>query len=399
MSEKVLFVDDDQNILASYQRVFRKQFMLHTAVGGEEALASIAAHGPFAVIVSDMQMPSMNGVKFLTKARKVAPDSVRMILTGYADMQTAVEAVNEGHIFRFLTKPCHPEALGKALTAGIAQYRLITAEKELIEKTLRGAVKVLTDVLSLVSPTAFGRGSRVQRIVQDLAAELKAENAWQLEIAAMLSQLGCVTLPEETLDKVFRGRALSPLEVKIFRDHPKIGHDLIANIPRLEPIASIIGYQEQHFDGSGVPGDGLRGPGIPLGARVLKVALDFDTLVSGGMSAEEAAVTLRERAGWYDPAVVDALGDGLEAEMRQEIHSVAVGELTKDMIFAEEVRSTSGLLLIAKGQHVTPSLKIRLLNIVGNGGLTGPVRVIIPAGVEGSEDPIPLAAAAGTPSA
>jgi len=250
-------------------------------------------------------------------------------------------------------------------------------------------------VLSLVSPTAFGRASRVQRLVQDLARALEAENAWQLEIAAMLSQLGCVTLPEETLDKVFRGKALSPLEVKIFQDHPKVGHDLITHIPRLEPIAAIIGYQEHHYDGSGVPGDGVRGAAIPLGARVLKVALDFDTLVSGGMSSEEALVTLRERAGWYDPTVVDALGDGLQAEMRQEIHSIAVGELTKDMIFAEEVRSTSGLLLIAKGQHVTPSLKIRLLNIVGNGGLTGPVRVFIPIDADGGEEANALATAAG----
>lgn len=393
MSEKVLFVDDDQNILASYQRVFRKQFVLHTANGGEEGLATIAAHGPFAVIVSDMQMPSMNGVKFLTRARKVAPESVRMILTGYADMQMAVEAVNEGHIFRFLTKPCHPEALGKALMAGITQYRLITAEKELIEKTLSGALKVLTDVLSLVSPTAFGRASRVQRIVLDLAGALKAENPWQLEIAAMLSQLGCVTLPEETLDKVFRGRALSPLEVKIFRDHPKVGHDLIANIPRLEAIAAIIGYQEQHYDGSGIPGDGLRGPGIPLGARVLKVALDFDTLVSGGFGPDEALVRLRERAGWYDPAAVDALSKELEGQIRVEIHSVAVDGLCDGMIFAEEVRSTSGLLLIAKGQNVTHSLKLRLRNIVTNGGLTGPVRVIIPTGVEGAEEAPALAAA------
>ena len=382
MSEKVLFVDDDQNILASYQRVFRKQFTLHTAMGGEEALAVVASHGPFAVIVSDMQMPSMNGVKFLAKARKLAPDSVRMILTGYADMQTAVESVNEGHIFRFLTKPCHPEALGKALTAGIAQYRLITAEKDLIEKTLSGSIKVLTDVLSLVSPTAFGRASRVQRLAQDIAREVKVENAWQLEIAAMLSQLGCVTLPEETLDKVFRGRALSPLEVKIFQDHPKVGHDLIANIPRLEAIAAIIGYQEQHYDGSGVPGDGVRGAALPVGARVLKVALDFDTLVSGGVRPDEAVMRLQERAGWYDPAVVDALGSGIHGLVGVEVHSVAVDELSNGMIFAEEVRSTSGLLLLAKGQHVTPSLKLRLRNIVTNGGLTGPVRVIIPAGVE-----------------
>jgi response regulator RpfG family c-di-GMP phosphodiesterase len=399
MPEKVLFVDDDQNILASHQRMFRKQFALHTAMGGEEALGTIAAHGPFAVIVSDMQMPSMNGVKFLTKARTRAPDSVRMILTGYADMQTAVEAVNEGHIFRFLTKPCHPEALAKAVTAGIAQYHLITAEKELTEKTLKGAIKVVTDVLSLVSPTAFGRASRVQRIVQDLARQLKAENAWQLEIAAMLSQLGCVTLPEETLAKVFRGKALSPLEVKIFRDHPKVGHDLIASIPRLEAIASIIGYQEQHYDGSGIPGDGLRGRGIPLGGRILKVALDFDTLVSGGIRPEEALVSLRERAGWYDPDVVEALAKELDGQVGEEIHSVAIEELCDGMIFVQEVSSTAGLLLIAKGQEVTPSLRLRLRNMVANGGLIGPVRVIIPAGVEVNEEPTAFAAAAGTASA
>jgi response regulator RpfG family c-di-GMP phosphodiesterase len=380
MTEKILFVDDDQNILASYQRVFRKVFELRTAQGGEEALKAIATNGPYAVIVSDMQMPTMNGVTFLTKARKVSPDSVRMILTGYADVQTAIEAVNEGHVFRFLTKPCHPETLAAALTAGIAQYRLVTAEKELIEKTLSGAVKVLTDVLSIVSPTAFGRASRVQRLAHNLARTLKAENAWQLEIAAMLSLLGCVTLPEETLDKVVRGNALSSLETKLLREHPKIGRDLIANIPRLEQVAAIIGYQEQHFDGSGVPGDGVRGAALPLGARILKVALDFDTLVAGGASSEEALRRLRERTGWYDPAVVEALQRSLDTERGEEIRSVSVHELTTDMVFAEEIRSTSDLLLIAKGQQVTSSLRLRLLNIASHGGLMGPVRVVIPAG-------------------
>jgi response regulator RpfG family c-di-GMP phosphodiesterase len=269
----------------------------------------------------------------------------------------------------------------------------------LTEKTLKGAIRVLIDVLSLVSPTAFGRASRVQRIVKDLARELKAENAWHLEIAAMLSQLGCVTLPEETVAKVFQGKALSPLEVKIFRDHPKVGHDLIATIPRLEAIAKIIGYQEQHYDGTGIPGDGISGAGIPLGGRVLKVALDFDTLVSGGIRPEEALVSLRERAGWYDPAVVEALGRQFDAQIAEVIRSVPIRGLCDGMILVEEVRSTWGLLLVAKGQDVTTSLRLRLGNIAANGGLIGSVRVMIPASVEGNEEPTALAAAAGAPSA
>jgi hypothetical protein len=136
----------------------------------------------------------------------------------------------------------------------------------------------------------------------------------------------------------------------------------------------------------------------PLGGRILKVALDFDTLVSGGIRPEEALASLRERAGWYDPAVVEALGKELDGQIGEVIHSVAIEELCDGMIFVEEVRSTSGLLLIAKGQDVTTSLRLRLDNIAANGGLTGPVRVIIPAGVEGNEEPTALAAAAGTPS-
>src|SRR5207245_10705357 len=136
-----------------------------------------------AVIISGMDMPGMSGIQFLSRVRQLAPDSVRMMLTGHTDLQVAMEAVNEGNIFRFLTKPCSPDALVKALAAGVEQYRLITAEKELLEKTLAGSIKALMEVLSLVNPMAFGRASQVQRLVQQLAAALKVDKAWQVEMA------------------------------------------------------------------------------------------------------------------------------------------------------------------------------------------------------------------------
>src|ERR1039457_2934499 len=158
MSTKILFVDDDANILAGHQRTLRKDFTLDVALGGEQGLVMILTKGPYAVIVADMQMPGMNGIEFLMKAETKAPDTVRMMLTGNADQKTSVDAVNRGHVFRFLTKPCEPETLMQTLNAGLKQYRLITAERELLEKTLHGSIKVLADVLSLIDPLSFGRG-------------------------------------------------------------------------------------------------------------------------------------------------------------------------------------------------------------------------------------------------
>lgn len=137
MTERILCVDDEPHILEAFQRQFREQFAIETAVGGERALAAIAEHGPFAVVVSDLRMPDMDGIRLLSTIRERAPETVRILLTGYADLQAAIEAVNAGHIFRFLTKPCPSETLAKALEAGLAQYRLITAEKALLEQTLK----------------------------------------------------------------------------------------------------------------------------------------------------------------------------------------------------------------------------------------------------------------------
>jgi response regulator RpfG family c-di-GMP phosphodiesterase len=285
MTERILCVDDDANILLGYQRALRKRFQIEVALGGEEGLAAIREQGPYAVVVADMRMPGMNGVELLTQARQVAPDTVRMMLTGNSDQQTALEAVNEGHIFRFMTKPCAPENFAKALDAGLVQHRLIVAERELLSKTLSGAVKMLTDVLSLASPTAFGRASRVRGVARKMAQFLGETEVWMIEIAAMLSQVGCVAIADEVLARHYCGEDLSRSEKEAIAVHPLVGRDLLRSIPRLEGVAEIIGYQEKRFDGEGMPLDDCRGKAIPLGSRILKVALDFDALVSTGLEA------------------------------------------------------------------------------------------------------------------
>src|SRR5271168_5344162 len=132
MPEKILMVDDEEGVLLGYQRMFRNEFQIETAPGGAAALTALGATGPYAVVVSDMRMPEMDGVRLLAKIKHLAPDTIRIMLTGNDDIQNAVSAVNEGNIFRFLTKPCDKETLKATLTAGLLQYRLVTAENDLL---------------------------------------------------------------------------------------------------------------------------------------------------------------------------------------------------------------------------------------------------------------------------
>lgn len=379
MGEKILFVDDEANILEAYQRALRKEFRVETANGGAQALTMMQECGPYAVIVSDMRMPGMDGVQFLAEARERAPETVRAMLTGNADQQTAIEAVNEGHIFRFMTKPCPPDSLIRTLKACLRQYHLIMAEKELLEKTLRGSIQVMTDIMSLVNPTAFGRASRVRRLVLQIAEAMRVEELWQTEIAAMLSQVGCITVPEETLQKVYTGESLTAEELKMLRSSPQVGHDLLAHIPRLEPVAEIIACQEKLYGGPGLADDFTRGAAIPLGARILKVALDFDKLVEGKFSRSEAYKEIKRRENWYDPEVIEALGTTVASdESMYRVETLKVKDLTLNMILGEDVFDRRGVLLIAEGQEVTLSLRMRLDNFHARVGVQEPIKVLIP---------------------
>lgn len=375
---KILCVDDDPNVLSGYQRGLRR-YQIEIAIGAEDAIEAVANHGPYAVVVSDMRMPRMNGIELLARIREISPDTVRMMLTGNSDQRTALDAVNEGHIFRFMTKPCPCEDLAKALDAGLAQYRLIVAERELLAKTLSGSVKMLTDILSLVSPAAFGRSSRVRSVARQIAQELGEPDLWMIEIAAMLSQVGCVAIPEETLNRFHRGEDLSSSEAEEVAVHPLIGRDLLKNIPRLEGVAEIVAYQEKRYDGGGSPRDGLSGKAIPAGGRILKAALDFDMLTSRGALAELAIAELRHRKTWYDPEVLSALQKVVNVTTAPIIREMKVHQLKDGMILAMDVTTPQGTLLCGKGQEVTRALHLRLKNWVRNIGLRDTITVFLPA--------------------
>jgi response regulator RpfG family c-di-GMP phosphodiesterase len=382
MIPKILFIDDDASILAAYQRSLRKQYSIDIALGGEAALATIADRGPYAVIVADMQMPRMNGVQFLTKAEALAPDTVRIMLTGNSDQRTATEAVNQGHVFRFLNKPCSPEALALALKAGVRQYDLVTAERELLENTLNGSVKLLTDILSMVDPESFGQAKKLREYMRIYIQPMHSASPWEFEIAAMLSPIGLVTVPPTLLYKIREGHDLTAAEKEILARAPETGSDLLSNIPRLEPIARIIRFQNKHYDGSGSPNEFLAGGDLPIASRILKVLFDLLHLEREGKSRPEALAEMRDRTGWYDPEVLDAafVRFDINFSSTQEVvrvnRTITLQELTVKQILRSGLFTCDGTLIAPEGTEISQLLLAKIHNFHELVGVQEPIHVL-----------------------
>ena len=381
MSDKILFVDDNPNLLTSCERTLRRHFQVETAEGGEAGLVKLAGRGPYAVVVADRQMPGMDGIEFLGNVRKRAPDTIRIMLTGNADLEGAIRVVNEGNIFRFLTKPCAPEVLIRALHDAQTQYRLVTAEKELLNKTLNGSIKLLTDILSMVDHQSFGRAQLLRDAITTVTSRLYVDNAWEIHLAVMLASIGYVTIPPETLVKARAGQPLAPVEEQMLARLPETTARLLANIPRLEGVARIVQYQHKHFDGSGFPADGLAGESIPLGSRLLKILIDMMDHQSAGLTRLKALERMQGQAGWYDPALLGAVracnedGHSGPVNATQLSLSLRLAELSAGMVLRSNVETIEGTLILSVGHQLNEMTLEKLRNFERVVGIKEPILV------------------------
>ncbi len=376
--EQILIVDDDPNLLSGLQRLFRGHYNLVAANSGMEGLNCLKSKGPFAVIISDMRMPEMNGIQFLMEAQKVCPDTVRIMLTGNADVETAMHAVNEGKILRFLKKPCEKATLEYTIDFSIKQYRLVIAERELLEKTLKGSMQVLTDVLALINPSAFSRASRVRHWVDQLVKQLGLDMPWQYEVAALLSQLGCVAVPQNIMVKFASGEKLSDEELRLATEHPIVAQKLLSKIPRLEAVSEMIGNQLKSKKELVPDSDELPTSSVILGGLILKAALDFDALITKGESQAVAVKHLSQMAGKYHGKILEALLqiDVPNLEMKAQI--VRVRELDNTMTIGSEIRTHHGVLIIGSGQQVSHSIRTILENYLEQREIDDKISVHIP---------------------
>jgi response regulator RpfG family c-di-GMP phosphodiesterase len=381
MSERILFVDDEKNALNAYKRCTRKRFEIATAESGAEGLALLRNDGPFAVIVADMRMPKMDGIQFLRETLSIAPDSVRMMLTGNHDLQTAMEAVNHGNVFRFLTKPCNADELIHFLDAGLSQHSLIMAEKELLEGTLAGTIELLTEMIAAMDPQLGNRSHQTRELAIALGKKLEVPDLWELDAAALLSHLGQATIPPRVAVKAKEGRQLTELERDMIMRVPEIGSRLLAKIPRLDVVAEIVLYEDKYFDGRGFPEDERKGEDLPIQSRILKVARDMVELASLGTGPLQALQQMQSREGRYDPWVLRNASDIVKQRARQQIAKksdqklLGIEQITVGMTLLSDVETTAGILLVPSGTYVSIPLYHRILNFYRTQSIREPIAV------------------------
>lgn len=394
----ILLVDDEENILNALNRVLRKEgYRILTAPSGQDGL-SIIGKEKTTLVLSDHRMPGMDGVEFLSEVRKRSPDTVRMMLTGYADMQAIVAAINRGEVYRFITKPWNDEEIKLILRDAIRQYELVQENRELQELTRRqnlilkdlntnleqkvsertrevemlfkeleqnffDFVRVFMGLMELKSPYLGGHAKRVAALSRKLAEKigLPSEEVLNIEVASLLQDIGTLGFPERMLKK--RESELDTVEKALLQQHPALGQSALQHIRKLSPVCLLIRHHHERYDGYGYP-DNLGGEKIPIGSRIIAITDSFDTLVNPWegyerYSVDRALYVLEKESGdKFDPVLVNRFIELLH-EVRHEgieadVIEIDIAELKEGMVLASDIRTKRGLLLMASGEVVQP---------------------------------------------
>lgn len=375
---RVVCVDDDPQVLSGLSLHLRRRYEVETATSGAAALELLARQPPAAVVISDMRMPGMNGAELLAKASGAHPHTTRILLTGHAEVDAAIAAVNKGSVFRFLVKPCPPPELLAAVEAAVELHRTTVAEQVLLEQTLHGSIKMLTEVMGITNPVSFGRAQRIKQHVTALCDKLELAERWQVEVAAMLSQLATFTLPADTLERLYYGSALTPEEQAMVERAPDVTEQLLGHIPRLETVRDILASYAKPYK---KPEAELthEQANLQRWAQILRLAVDFDTLEAQGLSSGMALTSLKGRADQYQPAILSAFlslfGQRKEGD---KIRDISVAALRSGMVLAADVKMATGTLFVARGYEITPAFLERIRNF-RPGSVREPIKVLIRA--------------------
>ena len=400
MNEKkitILFVDDEPLILKAIENSLfrrRKVWSMKFAIGAQEAL-EILATTPCAVIVADMRMPGMDGIQLLREVKEKYSNIIRIMLTGTADIQTAIDAINTGEVFRFLSKPTTTKTLEDAIEAGLKQVRLIEAESRLLRETLTGTINLLYDLMASIDPGGHSRGLWMRDTVREVAQSIDIlKGRWEIEVAALLSQVGAISLPRELLkDRLSGDDEKSDEKDCLSGDDEKsdesqlsnlileTGTELVGRIPYLEAVSKIIRYQHKRFDGSGFPEDSVAGHDIPLGARVLKILHDFRKYDKQYHNRYRIQTRMRSVPGVYDTELMELiipicpLPYGVEAEENDRLELYAK-DLKVGQKLLSHVRTVDNVIVVGAGNRLSPTFLARIKSLAANTGIQEPIVVL-----------------------
>jgi CheY-like chemotaxis protein len=347
---RVLFVDDQAEVLEELKNHVSELCEPYASLSAEEGLEIFKKNGPFSIVVSDQILPGVNGSEFLAMINRRDPYCSTMLLTGHANYSDAMRAVNNGHVFRLLEKPYSPDSLKEAVEAGIRQRKLMESEKVLLQETLVGAVNALTDTLATVKPLFFGRAQRVKRLAGEVAMYLDFPHVWQVETAAVFSQLASITLPETEAENVFLRKKLHPHVLKLVGNFPTVTDHLLGHIPRLGEVREIIDclmvspkpYQTQEKTL------------IYQAYEILNTVLEYDYLEVAGHESEIILATLKGGNKRFNPKVIEAMSLLLhKSKTRYLVNELPFEDLKVGMRLAENLHLETELLVAPKGTDIT----------------------------------------------
>jgi CheY-like chemotaxis protein len=354
---QILCIDDDPRLLEGLVLSLRKLGELHTAESGAAALAMIDGLPQLALVVCDLQMPRMDGAQMLAELNRRRPDATRILLTGHADVEAAMAAVNEGRVFRFLAKPCPPTVLQEACAAGLRQHEALRREHDLLDRTLKGCIDAMTDALAMASPAVFGHAQRVRGLAAAVARQLLGRSDWVLEIAAMLLHLGLVGLPDEVVERLLRGEEPEPRHRAQAGAGCRHAMDTLKDIPRLGPVRDVMRLADPAFGGNlewtPATSDMLR-----QWSQILRTVRTCVQLEAAGFPLDAALLKLRRGT---DAALLEALSAVLgKRGAGGEVREVGLAALEAGMVLARPLYAAGGQLLAPAGYEVRPGFARRL---------------------------------------
>lgn len=358
MNNKILCVDDEEAILRGFKLNLNNKFELHFASDGIEGLELFKREGGFATVLSDMRMPRMSGAEMLHEIKKIDSEVVTVLLTGHTDFESAMAAVNDGNVFRMLSKPCPPDVLRKVLKDAIEQYDLITSKRILLDQTLRGAVDALAQSLAITQPLFFGRAQRVRRMANGLAEAVQLVESWRVGVAAIFSQLAYLSIPNHLSESVYYRKDLKPELKAMLKDLPEETLKIIDLIPGLTDIREIL--QRIDIQPKFEMDDGS---GIRTAASILRVALDYDYYQEQGHADALIIQTLISRADTYDQKITEALSQFIDADSNSySLEEIDTKDLAEGMRLNQDLLLEDSMLIASSGADIDRSL----LKIVRN---------------------------------
>ena len=374
---RILLVDNEINRLPLMQAL--ESHRTRVVDGGIEALEWMAANGQPEVLITEQHTRSISGIEMLRRVHERHPRVVCILLSGLAEIEPALSCVNAGHVFQVALNTWPQERLQATIEAALRQAELLRGERDLIESTLSGAVHALGEALALTNPVALGHTLRVAKRVNAIASRMNAPRPWEIHVATKLSQLGTVHIPAGVLERVLMERELKDWEADLYNGAPQRAVEMLKGLPRIDRVRDIIRWQKAPWDGR--TREGPKREAIPLGARILHVAMDADRLEMQGHPPEAALAALAQREGMYDTEVLEVLRRLLEeARAPKEFvrRKVSITKLWSGMVFAEDLYTDKGLLLTSKGTTASASLLERVRSFALAHGLQAELDMYVP---------------------